>query len=332
MENIFKFPQQPNLYLYNRFKQRLKTTDVAPILQPLPFYFFGSGSSGNSVYLTRLHTLIDLGFPYSHYKELNPNFFLDVDYLILTHEHSDHLNVSTLFKILEMFPNVKILLSKRLYQVITNPLKDQNKIAKRMTGNFNQRIDDLTHTYKSRFEIIEHPQTTIPLVTRHQTEFWLTPHFVKHGSITNMAIEISTLKYDIHMLYASDLDHLLDPTGIDVINNRGLPSNYSSSLDPTDPQFNYPIDQLKFEPLKNPFNLMFLEANYDKEILDPILQKDPHNARALGNKRHISEQEAWKYASLSLSSTGLFVPLHASTTFGTLVQDLTKQGDINTRD
>ena len=77
---------------------------------------------------------------------------------------------------------------------------------------------------------------------------------------------------------------------------------------------------------------MFLEANYDKEILDPILQKDPHNARALGNKRHISEQEAWKYVSLSLSSTGLFVPLHASTTFGTLVQDLTKQGDINTRD
>ena len=90
MENIFQIPEQNHLYMYNRNHQRLTPSQLNDTLKPLPFYFFGSGSSGNSVYLTRLHTLIDLGFPYNHYANLNPNFFLDVDFLILTHEPYDH--------------------------------------------------------------------------------------------------------------------------------------------------------------------------------------------------------------------------------------------------
>lgn len=320
--NIFEIPQQNHLYLYDKFKNRIAPDAVPKNMRPLPFYFFGSGSSGNSVYLWRLHTLIDLGFPYNHYTALDQNFFLDVDYLILTHEHTDHLDMSTLFKILEMFPNVKIICSKRLYTVITKPDPQENKVAKRITGNFKQRINELTTKYRNRFTLIDADTKSKVLTTRHNTEFWFIPHFVTHGDIINMGIELNNSKYNIHMLYASDLDHLFNTTGADIFNGLGLPVNYQSAVDPKSPDFVPQKDAIKLIPLNNPFNLMFLEANYDANVLDPILAAEPNNIRALGNKRHISEQEAWQYITLSLSDDGIFVPLHASTTFGTLVQNL----------
>lgn len=323
MENIFQIPEQNHLYMYNRNHQRLEPNQLNDTLKPLPFYFFGSGSSGNSVYLTRLHTLIDLGFPYNHYTNLNPNFFLDVDFLILTHEHNDHFKFPTFYKILTNAPNVKIIISKRMFEVITESDQNKNKIAKQVSGNFTEKINAIKTTYKNRFIIIESSQQqAIPLTTRHNLEFWFTPHMVSHGPIQNMAIEISTYQYDIHLLYSSDIDHLLDDTGSDVAHNMGLPINYTTTEDLQNPNFFPYSHALTINPLKNPFNLLFLEANYDEHVLEPILEHDPYNVRALSNKRHISEQEAWRYVNYSLSSDGIFIPLHASSTFGTLIQDL----------
>lgn len=320
MENIFKIPQQEHLYIYNKFKKRIPVAN-AP-LKPLPFYFFGSGSSGNSVYLNRLHTLIDLGFSYKKYSDFDPNFFLDVDYIILTHEHSDHFKFPTFYKILKMSPNVKFIMSQRMFNVITEPDPAKNKIAKQISGNFAEKINSLSNQYRSRFIVINNDQPTMVLTTRHQVEFWFTPHMVSHGDIQNLAIEITTRQFGIHLLYSSDIDHLLDTTGGDQIRHLGLPLNYTTRENINDPNFIPHQNAIQLQPLTNPFNLMFLEANYDKNILQKALEKNPFDAHAQGNLRHISEQEAWEYINLALSDDGLFIPLHASTTFGTLIQDL----------
>lgn len=321
-ENIFKIPHQDKLYIYNKFKKRLNIDTVPDKFKPLPFYFFGSGSSGNSVYLNKLHSLIDLGFSYKKYTSFNQNFFLDVDYIFLTHEHTDHFKFPTFYKILQMNPNVQFVLSKRLYDVITNPDQETNKIAKQVSGNFDQKINSLSTTYRDRFLIIQPDQhTSIVLPTRHQLKFWFTPHLVTHGDILNMAIELIS-ENGIHTLYSSDIDHLIDDTGNDEIRQIGLPVNYSSNYNIFAPDFVPFPHAVNVNPSNNPFDLMFLEANYDEQLLDEALKKDPNNPHALGNKRHISEQEAWKYVNLSLANHGIFVPLHASRTFGTLIQEL----------
>lgn len=321
-ENIFTVPTQDKLYIYNKFKQRLSPDNVPPKFKPLPFYFFGSGSSGNSVYLTQLHSLIDLGFPYKKYVTFDQNFFLDVDYIFLTHEHSDHFNFATFYKILQMNPNIKFVLSRRLYQVITEPDQTKNKIAKQVRGDFQAKINQLTTTYHNRFLVIQPDQlTSVILTTRHNLKFWFTPHLVSHGDILNMAIELNSAN-NIHTLYSSDIDHLIDNSGNDVIRHLGLPINYSSNYNIFANDFVPFPHAININPSNNPFDLMFLEANYDEQLLAKALTKDPNNPHALGNKRHISEQEAWQYVNLSLADNGIFVPLHASRTFGTLIQEL----------
>lgn len=322
MENLFPIPEQEHLYIYDKFKRRIPVNQVPKNLRPLPFYFFGSGSKGNSVYLTRLHTLIDLGFPYNHYTKVNPNFFLDVDYIFLTHEHRDHFKFSTFYKILRVFPNVTFVLTQRMYDIITEPDKSKNKIAKEVSGDFDAKIKSLKTTYASHFFIINKNQPSMIFKTRHQVEFWFTPHIVSHGTIQNLAIEFSTQKYGMHMLYSSDIDHLLDTTGSDQVQHLGLPMNYTTTEDLTDKHFMPHKGALTLQALTNPFNLMFLEANYDENILQPFLSKHPFDPHANGNQRHISEQEAWRYINLALDTNGLFVPLHASTQFGTLIQEL----------
>lgn len=253
--------------------------------RPLPVHIFGTSSDGNSVYIKNIRTLIDLGLPYKRYAEYDQNFFLDVDYIIITHEHGDHLNSPALLKILKMYPHVTVIIHPRMARKLMSP-------------EFSHRIkqDQLklyTKDGSSRFRTAA-PQI---LTTRDNVQVVFTPHLTRHGDITNIAIELTIDQFDAHILYASDLDNLLpDETGL----TDGLP-HYKD----------------------NPFNLIFLEANYDEALLQEALEKNPNDARAKGNLRHISEQTAWEYVQRYLTEDGLFIPLHASSTFGTLIQRFT---------
>lgn len=292
-----EFPNQDNLYIYNKQHQRQQ-------LNHKSFYFFGSGSSGNSVYLKDSHLLIDLGFPYKKYQTLSKTFFYDVRYVLLTHEHSDHLNTSTLMKLLNLYPHLKFFISKRMFERITGIMffKRFNKVKKR--GIEQQSL--LKNKYYQRFTIIDHDTGSIPLY-QHDTnihDVLLTPHIVTHGDITNIAYEIKTST--LHALYSSDLDHVFTPKSND--NSLNLPLEYDSAG--------------HVKEFTHPFDLIFLEANYDEDILKRFLEEHPEDAHAKGNLRHISEQETWKYLQYALADTGLFIPLHASSSFGTLIQDL----------
>lgn len=248
----------------------------------LPVHIFGTSSKGNSVYIKNLHLLIDLGLPFKRYTEYNLEFFNDVDYIILTHEHGDHLNPSTLLKILKIYPHIKVLITKRMAHAIMSESfshRIKQDILRLYTTNDNLRFMNVCHTH---------------LKTRDLVDVEFIPHITKHGDITNIAIELNVPQLSLHLLYASDLDNLYrDVTG----ETDGLP-HYKD----------------------NPFNLIFLEANYDEELLHEALRLDPNDIRAKGNLRHISEQAAWQYVQKYLTDKGYFIPLHASGTYGTLNQ------------
>lgn len=69
----------------------------------LKYDVIATGSKGNCVVIENV--MIDCGIPFKNLKE----YLYDIDYLIITHIHSDHLNRSTVKKIKEMFPNIKII-------------------------------------------------------------------------------------------------------------------------------------------------------------------------------------------------------------------------------
>lgn len=66
----------------------------------LDYEIIASGSSGNCVVIENI--MFDCGVPFTHIKES----LYDVDYLIITHIHGDHLRETTYYKIREFFPNI----------------------------------------------------------------------------------------------------------------------------------------------------------------------------------------------------------------------------------
>lgn len=297
-----EFPPQKHLYIYNKQHKRIKEDYHS-------FYFFGSGSSGNSVYLKESHLLIDLGFPFKKYSDLSETFWYDVRYVLLTHEHTDHLNESTLYHLLEVYPHLKFLISKRMFNAITSVMfyKRWNNNKTRATKIQNE----LKNKYFQRFIIMDADTKQINLYDHDLTIHPVTiiPHVVSHGQITNIAYEIITPK--LHVLYSSDLDHVFTPDPAhrnSIDQSLNLPLEYDAS------------GHVKI--FEHPFDLIFLEANYDADYLKKFLTLHPDDAHARGNLRHISEQETWQYIQYALKDTGTFIPLHASESFGTLVQDL----------
>lgn len=259
---------------YDKFRNRKFDLD-------LPVHIFGTSSAGNSVYLSGINTLIDLGLPYNRYKQVSPDFFLEVDFIILTHIHGDHLNPATLKHIMTAYPHIKILLSTEMAQDIqTTP-----RVAKTLTPEFIQG-------HINQFRTAQPCQ-----LQSRKAPFELITHKVPHGEIVNIAIEIRY--HNKHILYSSDID-TLDDLSTQNSGYDGIPH----------PNFN------------DKFDIAFLEANYDADLLNKALAENPNDIKAKGNLRHMSEQEAWAYIQRYLKDDGIFIPLHASSTFGTLIQQL----------
>lgn len=313
--------------LYN--KNRERTFGVR-----LPIHIFGTGSEGNSVYLKPQKTLIDVGLPFVRYEEYDPNLFYDINYVIVTHHHGDHLNPATLLRIMDNYPHVKVIMLPFMFEYITSDkYKAQNKRKTDAKGNplyelgnnfkpnksrplyeidsnGNPIIENLP--YKEKFEKyasrIIYATHQMDLRTHEKRTFSFNPLTTKHGDIVNLAIEIEDPELEFKFLYASDLDDL----------------NGSRAF------VDYKSDQQHITGLRQDakYNMVFLEANYDEDIVNDYLDSlNPEDsdfssktARVQGNMRHISEQESFSYIDKVLSEDGYFIPLHASSTFGTLFQ------------
>jgi phosphoribosyl 1,2-cyclic phosphodiesterase len=75
------------------------------------YKIISTGSKGNSVVIGK--TMIDCGVPFKTIKES----LYDVNTLLLTHIHSDHIKASTLKNIVIMFPHIKIFGNYEVCQV-----------------------------------------------------------------------------------------------------------------------------------------------------------------------------------------------------------------------
>lgn len=313
---LYRLQNEEMKSIYNKWRTR-------QFEKRIPVHIFGSNSEGNSVYLKPYHTLVDLGFAYKVYQEYNPHFFLDVDYIVITHHHGDHLNPSTLLRVLTNYPHIKVIVSAFMWQMITSDLY-KIEYAKREPGEVAPVFHDpvyktdesgarvpLPSKWKTSFEkyrgriILAEDMT---LTTHDKKTFLFEPLTVKHGDVVNIAIQILDESLDFNFLYASDLDNL---DGARTFTDCFDQEQHVTGLHPT-----------------RQYTCVFLEANYDEQILadfyDSLDPDDPdYNAkkvRADGNTRHISEQETARYIERHLADDGLFIPLHASRTFGTLHQ------------
>ena len=71
--------------------------------QLLNYEVIASGSSGNAVRIENV--LVDIGIPFKRLKE----HLYEVDYVLITHKHSDHMNKSAFNGIRKMFPHIQFI-------------------------------------------------------------------------------------------------------------------------------------------------------------------------------------------------------------------------------
>lgn len=79
----------------------------------MEYKIIGSGSKGNAVIIGNV--LVDCGVAFKYLKE----HLYDVEVLLLTHIHSDHIKESTLKNIVILFPHIKIFGNYEVCQVFS---------------------------------------------------------------------------------------------------------------------------------------------------------------------------------------------------------------------
>lgn len=111
-------------------------------MKNLNYKILSSGSKGNALYINhdRFKALIDIGVPYKKIKDLEINF------VFLTHEHSDHFNKATVRKLAFEHPGIKWFCSD--YMII---LLDECKVKSNNIYLFPRLI--INDTYIRRFEL-----------------------------------------------------------------------------------------------------------------------------------------------------------------------------------
>jgi phosphoribosyl 1,2-cyclic phosphodiesterase len=77
----------------------------------MDYHIISTGSKGNCVVIGNV--MVDCGVAFKKIKD----FLYDVDVLLLTHIHSDHIKESTLKNIVVMFPHIKIYGNYEVCQV-----------------------------------------------------------------------------------------------------------------------------------------------------------------------------------------------------------------------
>lgn len=209
--------------------------------EKLEYEVIASGSSGNAVKIGNI--LVDCGVSFKLLKD----YLYDIDYLYLTHFHSDHIKESTLNKIKQLFPNIKII------------------------GNESIAI-------KYGLDIVA--QELQPLTINNGDK--LTPFKCPHN-VENLGFIIE-YQNGKNLIYATDT---------------------------------YTLD---FVPCFIKFDYVFLEANYDEEIIEAMRfagMNNPKNRISVENAyRHLSKQKSKEfYYWRRKDKESLYVQLHKSSRF-----------------
>lgn len=303
----------------------------------LPIHIFGTGSAGNAFFFKNLNLLIDMGLPMKRYKEWDPDFFDHIDNIIITHEHGDHFNPSAFIKAMNNYPHITAWMTETMYKEITkdtfkaiyahakdengndilygyDPLYDDDDSVKLHRGYQRDALGnkiiekspfkDKLLKLRGRINLINDDKPVGYHLNTRNRDIVLYPYIVKHGEIINMAISLTDVATGRTLLYVSDLDNL-----------KGA----SSFTDK-----NGTIKHVSGVPQTEKFDYLYLEANHDEQILADWMALHEGDrgalARAQSSLRHLSEKEAREYVKTHITKDGLFIPIHGSSSFGTMVQ------------
>lgn len=78
----------------------------------LEYEVIASGSSGNAVVIENV--MVDCGIAYKNLKKK----LYDIDYLLITHKHGDHIKKRTYEKIRKEFPNIAVITNKEVEKFV----------------------------------------------------------------------------------------------------------------------------------------------------------------------------------------------------------------------
>lgn len=280
---------QSKLYVYHPNYQR------ATVPNDFPIHLFGSSSRGNATYIEPLQTVIDFGMSFKTYTDYNELFFTNVQYILLTHQHSDHLNLSAMYRVLKLYPHIKFVISPYVRQFL-----QENELP------FDLKV------YAGRFIELPIKETANDLPVYHCIKlklpdgltFKVLPVATHHGDLVNTA-------YYIYWTNVSAINARSTSTAMTTEEQRLM---YASDLDNTNDLLSLSEDHR--------LDYCMLEANHDPQKINEALINNDHRFEAEGGMRHLDEPQAWHYVEYNTKPDGYFIPLHASVRFGTLIQDL----------
>lgn len=284
----------------DKLKTKAYTKRIEPIYINLPINIIGTGSSGNSVFIEPINTLIDVGLPYKKYTE---EILSNIKYIFLTHCHGDHYNQATINKMLNIYPIIKLC--------VPTPMMERVK-SEKWYENHKARIIE----YKPN-ESLELNKTYTPYIIKNYP--------TKHGDLINYAYDILIPSYNTHMLYASDLEYTT-PTAFDDP-NLGLPKNPKEKYNLIMLEANYDDESIRENVKKAQQRIREIYEKIDhisnQEDIEKLEKeiKDWNNFifRNSSNHRHLEEKEAIDYVLNHLTDEGVFIPLHASRLNGTYI-------------
>lgn len=229
-----------------------------------------TGSKGNAVYLNN-KILIDCGVPFS--KLETAKIVDNVRFVFLTHQHSDHINISTLYRLIANRPTVKIIYPEYLCKYLYQSFKSH-----RYNSNFlfsNSIIVTTTKWYRiGNLQFSCEPlQHDVPNVA--WKIFFLSkqnkPYKVIYATDTNSIENISANNYDLYLIennYAREdiVNRIKEKraTGQFVYEDRVLRTHLSEEQ----------CNDFIFSNIGPNGKFMYMHGHEDKDISDDNISTD----------------------------------------------------------
>lgn len=165
MTDIYQYA--PKIVL-NKYKRREDG-------RTLPIQIFGSSSKqGTAIYVAPVNILFDIGVNFQKLKHIQD----EIDYIIVSHEHSDHIDWATLHAMLQFHPMIQVVLPADI--------------------NIPDKL-----SYLSAHFIQSKDMVPLHLTLRSGLKIDVLPVKVPHGNTSSFSYDITF--QSSHLLFSTDL-------------------------------------------------------------------------------------------------------------------------------
>lgn len=165
MTDIYQYA--PKIVL-NKYKRREDG-------RTLPIQIFGSSSKqGTAIYVAPVNILFDIGVNFKKLKHIQD----EIDYIIVSHEHSDHIDWATLHAMLQFHPMIQVVLPANI--------------------NIPDKL-----SYLSAHFIQSKDMVPLHLTLRSGLKIDVLPVKVPHGNTSSFSYDVTF--QSSHLLFSTDL-------------------------------------------------------------------------------------------------------------------------------